>query len=119
MPTVDMNNAIRSAVAQEVTRILGPHLDTLQRLSRAMGVAAPQQARSVAPSARAGRPRRAAASSADATGFQEGQRVIYRQGRGSFEATVMAIDSASDRLTLKREKDGKRVARPAAKVFAA
>jgi hypothetical protein len=124
MPSIDINNAIRSAVAQEVNRVLGPHMDTLERLSEALGASAPRRARSVsAPAGRMRGTRRMTATglggSVEATRFQEGQRVIYRQGRGAFEATVTQIHAATNKLTLKREKDGKKVERPAEKVRAA
>jgi hypothetical protein len=124
MPSIDINDAIRSAVAQEVNRVLGPHMDTLERLSRALGTSAPRRAQSVsAPAGRMRVARRGAATGpaglVGATQFQEGQRVIYRQGRGAFEATVTGIHAATNKLTLKREMDGKKVERPAAKVHAA
>ena len=123
MPSININDAIRSAVAQEVSRVLGPHLGTLERLSQAFGASAPRRTRSAnVPVGRVGRTRSTQAGfggRAEIGGFQEGQRVIYRQGRGTFEATVIAINAASRKLTLKREMDGKKVERPAAKVRAA
>ena len=43
--------------------------------------------------------------------------VTYRQGRGSFEARIVRFDSATKMLTLERLSDGKRVVRPASKVY--
>jgi hypothetical protein len=45
------------------------------------------------------------------------QRVHYRQGRGTFEAKILRFDSASKRVELERLSDGKRLWRPANKVF--
>jgi len=45
--------------------------------------------------------------------------VTYRQGRGSFEARIVRFDSEKKELVLERLSDGKRVVRPASKVYTA
>lgn len=51
--------------------------------------------------------------------FTEGQRVVYKQGRGSFDAKIVSVDHAAGTVKLQREKDGKQVTRPARKISAA
>jgi len=46
-----------------------------------------------------------------------GQTVLYRQGRGEFEATVVSVDSTASTVVLKRTTDGKTVSRPFAKLY--
>lgn len=68
----------------------------------------------------AGRTARAAATnSTPGASFREGQEVRYKQGRGTFSATVTAIDPQAKSLTLERVQDGKKVVRPFEKVEAA
>ena len=124
MPPIDFNDAVRAAVADEVERVLGPHLDVLRRLSSAFGTGGDGRVRrtAVAGPRRRGRPGRRAggvSGRGDASKFKEGQKVRFKQGRGEFEATVTSIDSNTNTLTLKRDRDGKRVERPASKVYAA
>jgi hypothetical protein len=123
MPPIDFNDAVRSAVADEVERVLGPHLDVLRRLSSAFGSGGDGRVRRSATAAprRRGRPGRRPqiGGRGDASKFKEGQKVRFKQGRGEFDATVAAIDGNTNTLTLKRDKDGKRVERPASKVYAA
>jgi len=123
MPPIDFNDAVRAAVADEVERVLGPHLDVLRRLSSAFGTGGDSRERRgpTAVPRRRGRPGRRAQAGGrgDASKFKEGQKVRFKQGRGQFEATVTAIDGNTNTLTLKRDKDGKRVERPASKVYAA
>lgn len=54
----------------------------------------------------------------EAGSFRAGQAVKYRQGRGEFEATVVVFDSDKGTVSLKRNKDGKKVVRPISKVYA-
>jgi len=130
MPSqIDFNEVIRRAVSDEVQRVMTPYMDVLERLANAFGGAAP--ARKAAPAARAaaapavrarrgpGRPRRAGGGGGkgDASKFSVGQAVRYKQGRGEFTATVVATDPGTNMVTVKREKDGKEVQRPAAKVY--
>lgn len=128
MAQFDLNDVIRAAVSDEINRVLGPHLDTLNRLSAAFGGttinrAAPARRGPGRPPAAAGRRRagrrRAARAGGrgDASKFSTGQTVRYKQGRGEFEAKVIAINTEDNTLTLERLSDGKRVDRPAAKVY--
>src|ERR687887_1631675 len=121
MPPIDFNDAVRAAVADEVERVLGPHLETLRRLSSAFGTAGDGRVRRTAGPAprRRGRPGRRAQTGGrgDASKFKEGQKVRFKQGRGEFDATVTSIDSNTNTLTLKRDRDGKRVERPASKGY--
>src|SRR5215211_8035882 len=122
MPPIDFNDAVRAAVADEVDRVLGPHLEVLKRLSSAFGTGGDGRERRGPSSAprRRGRPgRRAQSGRGDASKFKEGQKVRFKQGRGEFDATVASIDGNTNTLTLKRDRDGKRVERPASKVYAA
>ena len=124
MPPIDFNDAVRAAVADEVERVLGPHLEVLRRLSSAFGTGGGdgRVRRTAGPGARRrGRPGRRAqvGGRGDASKFKEGQKVRFKQGRGEFDATVTSIDSNTNTLTLKRDRDGKRVERPASKVYAA
>jgi ribosomal protein L16/L10AE len=45
--------------------------------------------------------------------------VRYRQGRGEFEAKVVEVDTEKNLVTVERAKDGKKVSRPAAKLYPA
>lgn len=121
--------AIRILVAKEVHEALAPYREALASLVEFAGGnpagapagspagAAPQRrGRRPAPSAGP----RASAASAEVVGrFSEGQRVQYRQGRGTFDAKVVAVDGKKGLLTLEREGDQKKVIRPASKVLAA
>ena len=136
--TVDLNSAIRGIVATEVAAVIAPYQTILARMASFMGSAAPATAtvrrgpgrprKSAAPVAAAAKPARrkqrrrgsvAKAGAKAAAKFTEGQRVIYKQGRGAFEAKVLSVDIAKGKVTLERVSDGKKVKRPAAKVSAA
>ena len=45
------------------------------------------------------------------------ERVLYRQGRGTFEARIVRFDSANRMVELERLSDGKRLIRPMSKVY--
>lgn len=47
-----------------------------------------------------------------------GATVGYRQGRGSFEATVVSVDTERSTATVRRSTDGREVVRPFSKLFA-
>lgn len=122
--------AIRILVAKEVHDALAPYREALASLVEFAGgkPASPASASASAGAAPQRRGRRAAASggsrgsaaSTEAVGnFTEGQRVQYRQGRGTFDAKIVAIDGKKGLLTLERETDQKKVVRPASKVLAA
>ena len=51
-------------------------------------------------------------------GVRVGQRVQYRQGRGTFTAKVVRINDKNGTAVLERATDKKRVERPLAKVYA-
>ncbi|MFN7130500.1 MAG: hypothetical protein ACK4N5_00360, partial [Myxococcales bacterium] len=123
--------AVRAKVVEEVERVFGPYRDLLDGLSAFVsGQAAPPRRGPGRPRAAPNAPRRAggrgrgrkaaAAQSGggDASKFTEGQEVKYRQGRGEFEAVVMRIDRENNVLFLERKKDGKKVQRPASKIYA-
>jgi hypothetical protein len=124
--SLDLNDAIRSLVANEVEAALGPHREALARISAFLGIASPASGRAAnrlrgpgrrAAGGRRGAPRRAVGRG-DASKFKEGQEVRYRQGRGEFEAKVIRIDGDTNTVVLERAKDKKRVERPASKVYA-
>lgn len=132
MAQINLNDAIRQAVEEEVARVLGPQLDAFRKLADAFSAfGAPGRRGPAAAPARAGRPPAAAArrrgpgrprkagggGKGDASKFQVGQAVRYKQGRGEFSSTVVSVDAAAGMLTLKRDKDGKQIHRPAAKVY--
>lgn len=126
MANVDMNEVVRQMVADEVEKVLGPYRATIERLGNAFGMsAAPARARrgpggpAAAPRAARGAGRAPRIAPGDASKFKEGQSVKYKQGRGEFVASVEKVDTEGNMLTLKREKDGKKVQRPAGKVYAA
>lgn len=48
-----------------------------------------------------------------------GQRVEYRQGRGTFLAKVVRLDPKRGTTVLERVKDKKRISRPISKVYPA
>lgn len=121
MKTPSLETAIGNAVAEAVKAAMEPYAAVLRRLEAQLAAGAPKPP---------GRPARAAgrrklgrgsarkARRAAAT-FQVGDAVVYRQGRGSFEAKVVAVDEATGLLTVERLKDGKKVDRPATKLAAA
>jgi hypothetical protein len=121
-PVADLNAAVQSIVASEVQAVLDPYRSVLDRLARFMGSAPAPRASGGAKAAPAvRRPARRArgarkASAKLAKGFEVGQTVTYKQGRGEFEATVKAIDLDAGTLQLVRVSDGKKVVRPGAKV---
>jgi hypothetical protein len=134
MPTLDLNDAVRSLVADEVDAALAPYRSTLQALATLAGGGAVRRGPGRPPGsrnkgagrpakARRGRPPKRAARSAggggDASKFSNGQAVRYKQGRGEFAAKVVKIDANNNRVTIERDHDGKKVVRPADKVYAA
>jgi hypothetical protein len=124
----NLNNVIRSLVAKEVAVVLAPYANVLGRVAAFLGTGPakrgpgrPPKALAAAKPVRQRRRRGAKAKSLVrlAKNFSVGQRVIYKQGRGAFEAKVADVDEAKGMLKLVRAKDGKKVARPATKVVAA
>jgi hypothetical protein len=128
MSNIDLNTAISSLVASEVERALDPYRALLERLAEFAGVPTavkrgpgrPPKVEGLAVERRRGRrPGPSKGGRGDAARFHAGQSVRYKQGRGIFDATVTDIDVENDVLTLQRAKDGKKVDRPAAKVYEA
>jgi sRNA-binding protein len=122
MPNVDLNAAIRKLVAAEVDRTLEPYQQMLERLVQLLGQKPARRGPGRPPKAagaRRGRKARKArkGGKGDASRFREGQVVKYRQGRGEFEATVLAVDVENNSVKLERKKDGKKVERPATKIY--
>lgn len=119
--------AIRTVVAKEVHSALAPYREALASLVAFTGgsavatsgkISASRSEPAAAPVHR--RSGRRARSSAELVAqFTEGQKVQYRQGRGTFDAKVIEIDPEKGMLRLERERDSKEVVRPAAKVIAA
>ncbi len=117
-------DAIRAVVAQEVNAALAPYREALANLAEFAGAPVSEpgpSARSTSLGQQSRRRRgRAVKSSAEiATKFIEGQKVQYRQGRGTFNAKVIEIDAERGVLKLERDGDSKKVYRPASKVIAA
>jgi hypothetical protein len=114
--------AIRNLVGEEIERSLVPYRELLAQIADFVGMPSRgpvRPAREVAEPA-GGRGRRRVvrrAGKGDASQFREGQTVQYKQGRGIFEATVVAIDTERNVVTIERAKDHKQVDRPAAKVY--
>ncbi len=126
---VDLADAIRAIVSDEVNQAIAPYRKTLDALAaigggvrRGPGRPPGSKSKRARPAARRrGRPpgARKAAGGGDASKFSAGQAVRYKQGRGEFEAKVVKIDTASNRVTIERAMDGKKVVRPADKLYAA
>lgn len=127
---IDIDASIRSIVADAVNASLAPYRGVLDRMAAFVGEAPvrrgpgrPAQVAEPVAAARA-RPRRNGGGGRTAATnlvgkFSEGQSVQYKQGRGTFDARIVAIDAEKGALTLERVTDGKKVVRPASKVIAA
>ena len=134
MAQTDLHESLRQIVSEQLQDALAPHQALLEQIAAFLGIGgatgsrttrvaravpAARTARATATRARrgsTGRGRGRAASTSSAS-FKEGQEVRYRQGRGEFEATVIKIDE--DAVTVERKTDGKKVTRPADKLYAA
>jgi hypothetical protein len=128
MANMDLGGLISELVEQRVHSILGPHMEALERISSFLGMAhrrspgRPAGSRTAkrgpGRTGRTGRPSRSARrGGGDVAKFEEGQKVRYRQGKGEFEATVLRTDAKAGTVTVQRNKDGKRVTRPADKIY--
>ncbi len=114
--------AIRNLVGEEIERSLVPYRELLAQIADFIGMPGRGPGRPAREAAEpaGGRGRRRVtrrAGKGDASQFREGQTVQYKQGRGIFEATVVAIDTERNVVTIERAKDHKKVDRPAAKVY--
>ena len=121
MAKADLNTAIRNLVVTEVESILEPYRGLLERMAGFFGSAPASRGPGRPPRAEGrGRPARRAARSAnmgDASKFKVGQAVRYRQGRGEFEATITAVDVEGGMVSIERTSDGKKLDRPASKIY--
>lgn len=101
MTTIDLNALVENAVAQKIESLLS-NLNPAKPVAK---VSAP-----IAPRTRRGK--------GTAGTVEVGHKVLYRQGRGEFEAVVTAVNKDGGMVTLKRVKDGKEVTRPLTKLYA-
>jgi sRNA-binding protein len=120
----DLNEAVRQIVLQEIDSALEPYKRTLQALATLSGVRAgpgrPPGSKNVRRGRRVQAKRRSSGRAVgDASKFSVGQGVRYKQGRGEFDAKILKIDQDANRVTVERSNDGKKVVRPADKVYAA
>ena len=129
MANTDLNAVLAALVADQVNVTLAPYNDLIARMNAFLGIAPsarrgpgrPPKTENVVAGARRGGLRSAPRAKGDpklAAKFSEGQAVKYRQGRGTFEAKVIAIDTTAGTVTVERDSDGKKVRRPAAKLIA-
>ncbi len=113
--------AIRNLVGEEIERSLVPYRDLLAQIADFVGMPSRDPGRParevVEPEGRGRRRAVRRAGKGDASQFKEGQSVQYKQGRGVFEATVVAIDAERNVVTIERAKDHKKVDWPASKVY--
>jgi hypothetical protein len=117
LPDTDFTAVIQGLIAEELARRLFPYQRLLARLD---------QLRVAIPARRGpGRPSGAELNKIQslfpprnpaALAFAPGEIVSYRQGRGEFRARVVRTDPQG-RVVIERQADGKRVTRPAAKLF--
>jgi len=124
MANVDLNAAIRNLVAAEVEKTLEPYRELLERMESFVRGEAPKRGPGRPPKAagakKPGRkPGKRAKAQGDASKFQVGQAVKYKQGRGEFDATVTGVDVEANTVQIERSKDGKKLTRPAGKVYPA
>jgi hypothetical protein len=130
MPIADLDTALHSIVATEVAVAIEPIRAVLDRLCGLVGGEPARRGR--------GRPRRSSAAGAQpaapvgrrrarrgskakklvsaASKFSVGQKVLYRQGAGEFEAKIVRVDAAKGKVQVERISDGKKVVRPSTKV---
>lgn len=87
------------------------------RRAPAVEAANPRPTPAARQASRRSAPRAAGAAVKPVKGLTAGALVTYRQGRGTFDAEVIRIDELSKMVTLQRTLDGKRVIRPADRVY--
>jgi hypothetical protein len=118
----DLAAQLQQMVADEVQRLLGPHIHSLERLSNFLGGGSARRG--------PGRPkgsvnvRRKPAGKGpaplhtEASAYKVGEAVTYLQGRGTFQAKVVEVDEKTNTVTVKAEGKKAKV-RPADKVYPA
>lgn len=121
MANVDLNTAIKNLVATEVAKTLEPYRLMLERLAAFIeGSPAPRGPGRPPKAAGGKRGRKARKNGKNAASkFEAGMAVRYRQGRGEFDAKVASVDVEKNQVALVRAKDGKKVNRPASKIYPA
>ncbi len=133
MANVNLDFAISQLAAEGVERALAPYRDVLKKMARLVEGGVVGAGQPVVAKRGPGRPpasakalppkpvRRVIPQNAVkmVSNFQVGQKVSYKQGKGSFGATVIEIDANQGMLKLKREADSKEIERPASKVYKA
>lgn len=102
MTTIDLNALVENAVAQKIESLLS-NLNPAKPVAK---VSAPIT------------PRTSRRAKGTAGTVEVGHKVLYRQGRGEFEAVVTSVNKDGGMVTLKRVKDGKEVTRPLTKLYA-
>lgn len=121
---VGLTQAVQSLVQSEVAAVAKTYRTVRQRLASFVSearlrprntVAAERSANPFAEAPRRSRSKKGTARAAAKLAL--GQHVSYRQGSGTFEAKVVAVDAGKGVVVLERIKDGKRVTRPTAKVI--
>jgi len=125
-----LDSAISAIVTEEVAAALAPYRPTLDRMASLLAPlggkskqaqATPSKRQSSSPG-RKSRARRVKGGAKKALRIAKtlavGQAVSYKQGRGDFAATIVAIDPSTGDVLLKRDRDGKEVIRPAFKITA-
>jgi len=123
MPS-NLEQAVQDMVNEAVAAALAPYAEILNRFQSLMaptaakrgpgrppkvaGIAAPVKAKAKAKSGRKARKAKVAVS---LNTFKAGDSVAYKQGRGTFGATVIELDGVTGLLVLERASDGKRILR--------
>lgn len=120
--------AIQTMVADAVQAALAPYGDILTRFQSLMAPVAAKRGPGRPPKAagfaaapvkvKAKRGRKAKKAKAVVNTFKVGDVVAYKQGRGTFQATVIELDEVTGLLVLERASDGKRILRKPAAIEA-
>ena len=136
MPTPEstLSDAINEIVDRRVEEVLGQYRPLLDRMAAFLNLPAEQVPKPLpvhrlpdrAPKrTQRKQPKRdssdrarpdAALAIAAAGAFAVGQKVLYKQGRGTFPSVIKAIDATTGSMLLERTTDAKEVLRPANKV---
>lgn len=121
---VGLTQAVQSLVQTEVAAVAKTYRTVRERLASFVAearlrprnsIVAERSANPFAETKRRARSKKVASRGAPKLGV--GGRVSYRQGSGTFEAKVVAVDADKGVAVLERIKDGKRVTRPMKKVI--